>query len=434
MIEHLELSSDDRPASPGPPPRRPAGPGLLENLFVVLALLAMTGALVSAEVATETSTATSETLQDPRQAVVFGVIYVISLLLILYRRSLGSILTRVDGLTATLLVLCLMSFLWSVDPGLSIRRSVALGGTIMFAYYISDRYPLQHFLRLAGFAFLLLIGLTLLSPFLTPEYLDPLGRWKGVLPNKNTLGRLMSLAVILGLIMLTSHRRNRPLWVSLVIGAAVCLLLSESLSAMVALVLVFAVVPSARFLKKDIFGGIGFMLLVAAAGGIALGYLMTQLDVVLGFVGKDVTLTGRTYLWGVITEAAMDRFWLGYGYSAFWRGAIGPSGLVWMAVPWLPPHGHNGYLDLWLQTGFLGMTLFVTMLLRGLSRAAYFLDGVSPERAWPFAYLTFTIIANVTESAAFTSNSILTVFLVTAIAYSHGGRTSDLVNPQDPRS
>ena len=389
-----------------------------ERAFVIATLFATTGALLNPAARTSITT-TSESLQDPRQALLFGLLYLVTLGVLLYRRLLLRVIRSVNPLLACLLVLALASTMWSEDPGLTLRRGVALVGTTLFAYYVVNRFTLTELLRLAGAAMMLLVASTLLSPALPVDHLDVQGGWKGILPTKNSLGRMMAITVMLA-VLLARRRPHRIRWWVLAVGALVCLGLSRSITSVATLIVVLAALPSIRLFRRDALGGLGVLLLMAVVFAVAVGVGMTQLDEVLGLVGKDRTLTGRTHLWSVVSDMALDRSWWGYGYSAFWRGATGPSGLVWLIFAWQPPHAHNGFLDLWLQLGLVGLVLFVWLLLHGLSKAALLVSESSPESMWPFLYLIFVLMANITESMTLVSNSILTVLFITAIAYPTG--------------
>uniref|UniRef100_A0ACD5GNQ9 O-antigen ligase family protein n=1 Tax=Desertifilum tharense IPPAS B-1220 TaxID=1781255 RepID=A0ACD5GNQ9_9CYAN len=87
-------------------------------------------------------------------------------------------------------------------------------------------------------------------------------------------------------------------------------------------------------------------------------------------LGKEPTLSGRTYLWEASIEKIRQRPWLGYGYQAFWQ-VSGGAEYVWTAVRYQPAHSHNGFINLTLDLGLLGSFFFamslVTIYIRGVS-------------------------------------------------------------------
>ena len=76
-------------------------------------------------------------------------------------------------------------------------------------------------------------------------------------------------------------------------------------------------------------------------------------------VGRDLTFTGRTTIWTHAIDAGMQHSMLGAGYRAFWtpEGASYVYARIWAVIG----NGHNGYLDVWLELGFIGLGLFLLM-------------------------------------------------------------------------
>jgi O-antigen ligase len=110
------------------------------------------------------------------------------------------------------------------------------------------------------------------------------------------------------------------------------------------------------------------------------------------------------------------RPWLGYGYNAFWQGWEGPSAYVLLIAHFDPLNAHNGYLELWLNLGLLGVVVFVLVYLRAAIRAITWARLTKDIAGlWPAAYLTYILLYNLTESGILTRNSITWVLFVTVI-------------------
>jgi exopolysaccharide production protein ExoQ len=135
-------------------------------------------------------------------------------------------------------------------------------------------------------------------------------------------------------------------------------------------------------------------------------------------LSKDVTLTGRTELWSILLVSIQQRFWLGYGFDSFWQGLQGDSLNVIRAVGWLVPTAHNGYLDLLLSVGIIGLILFIPLLLQGIRRALHYAGQAQDStRFFPALLLVFWLIYNLNESALLTRSG-LPFFLFIAISTS----------------
>ena len=126
-------------------------------------------------------------------------------------------------------------------------------------------------------------------------------------------------------------------------------------------------------------------------------------------MGRSPDLTGRFDLWNAALLSISKRPWLGYGFSAFWRGMEGESGSLQLTVGWTTPlvQGHNGFIDLMLHLGALGLAIFTVGYLVVWRRALGFLSRVpGPLPVWLCTYLVFMLLYNLTESSLLTQHSI----------------------------
>jgi O-antigen ligase len=104
---------------------------------------------------------------------------------------------------------------------------------------------------------------------------------------------------------------------------------------------------------------------------------------------------------------------LGYGFGAFWD-ALGPGEAVRAAVGWVTPHAHNGFLDLWLDMGLVGLLTFVTRYMVGVRRAwAMMRSSADAEGFWPLAYLLVFLLINITETAVYQNLFVWAIFVAT---------------------
>jgi O-antigen ligase len=110
----------------------------------------------------------------------------------------------------------------------------------------------------------------------------------------------------------------------------------------------------------------------------------------------------------------MDRPWLGHGYNAFWLGDEGPSGIVRQIAGWDVPGAHNGFLEIWLDLGFLGLALFFLGFAWHAWKAAQcFLREGNWEAAWPILFLVFLFSVNLAQSALLSPNYVFWILYVT---------------------
>lgn len=114
----------------------------------------------------------------------------------------------------------------------------------------------------------------------------------------------------------------------------------------------------------------------------------------------DSTFTGRQIIWDFATLKMAVKPWLGWGYQSFWLvGPDGPS--ITNATGWVKsmPNAHNGYFDVRLELGYVGLVLLLAFLfatLHAIGRIA----AVNAARGWLLLSLALFIIAyNFLESA-----------------------------------
>jgi exopolysaccharide production protein ExoQ len=113
----------------------------------------------------------------------------------------------------------------------------------------------------------------------------------------------------------------------------------------------------------------------------------------------NYTLSGRTAIWDFVNEEIARRPLLGWGFQSFWQvGLDGPSIVDSPGWIGLLPSGHNGYLDVMLEIGYLGfpfLIIFIMATLHAIGRVA----DRNLVRAWLVLSLAlFIIFTNMLES------------------------------------
>jgi O-antigen ligase len=358
----------------------------------------------------------------PQLQLIFFLIYALTgLLLVLRWKKVIYVLSK-DRFIWLLLGVALVSFLWSFNPPATINRSIALIGTSLFGLYLASRYTIKEQLNLLMWTFGVILTLSLVFAVALPKYglMGGLhaGAWRGIYVHKNVFGKIMTMSALVFLFQAKDAKRSSLLlWFGL--GLSVCfLLLARSTTSLVNTVTIFALIPVYQTLRLRYHLMIPTVIAIVTFGsGLSL-WLTSNAPTLLGAVGKDATLTGRTQMWPYIIDMIVKNPWLGYGYTAFWGDWNSPAAYVWNAAQWTPPNSHNGFLDLWLELGFLGVSVFLigfcATLFKGL---AWLRMTKSSEGLWPLLYLTYMVMTNLGESSLLNRNEIFWVLYV-AVALS----------------
>ena len=77
-------------------------------------------------------------------------------------------------------------------------------------------------------------------------------------------------------------------------------------------------------------------------------------------LGRDLTFTGRSEIWTHITLETVNPIY-GSGFWNFWGGPGGTR--VNEAMHGVIPNAHNGYMDMYLDGGFIALALLYFMLI-----------------------------------------------------------------------
>jgi len=309
----------------------------------------------------------------------------------------------------SLVGLVLASSFWSAVPGTTFRRGVSVACTTFFGIYFALRYDRADQLQLLRkMCTIAVVSSFLFGIFHLGHSVDNLNDvWIGIYSQKNGLGRMMVFCALVYIVEGHAFQRS-AFWISSRVGAAFSLiLLSKSSTSF----FVFCLLICTYFFRDCLRGSTRqlFAIFSSLGAGTALGLYWTfhHLGLIKLLLHKDVTLTGRLYIWVLGTVMALQKPWFGYGYSGFWLGPQGPSGRIWRALNWAAPGAHNGILELWLDLGLVGITIFLIGFLLCVWRAiSAFRASPAVANAWPVMYLVFVVLMNFTESTLVGGNVI----------------------------
>ncbi len=135
---------------------------------------------------------------------------------------------------------------------------------------------------------------------------------------------------------------------------------------------------------------------------------------------QDATFTGRTFIWSFASEMIARRPVLGWGYQSFWL--IGPDAPSVVEAPGfvaIMPTGHNGYIDVLLETGWIGLALLTLVILSAFGRMRYFQRKNFSETWFVLSILCFLIFYNVMESSWFRGFDLAWLIFLIVIADEH---------------
>jgi O-antigen ligase len=154
------------------------------------------------------------------------------------------------------------------------------------------------------------------------------------------------------------------------------------------------------------------MLVVAGSAlflGIGSGLLSTM--------GRDSTLTGRTAVWDVVLPLATNPL-IGTGFESFWLGSRLDK--IWSVYWWHPNEAHNGYIEVYLNLGWVGLVFFAVLIVTGYRTVVSMLRREPVAASFRLALLVVAIAYNFTESAVRILHPVWICFLMASLAVPGG--------------
>ncbi len=306
--------------------------------------------------------------------------------------------------------LALLSVVWSVAPVLSTFRVLTLFLATFLAGYLGYRYSLREFSGILATCMGIMAALSLMAALLLPGQgtmtnIPYGGAWRGIFWHRNYLGTFMSMGGMIFLIRALSGKikpTQRLINLAFYLLCLALVMLSRSATGIlsiaglsVVVLLAFAWSKVAHRLSKRslwIIGGLFAAALLALA---------LNLDAIFNLLGRNATLTGRIPMWAHLVEVYVKpRIYVGYGYDAFW-GFAQVRDEISAAVGWRYPVliGDNGWMDVLLHLGVIGLASFMAVLgVMAVRMAKYALREQTIEAFLPIGVLLFALVGNISLS------------------------------------
>jgi len=297
-----------------------------------------------------------------------------------------------------LVLLAAVSILWSIDGAATQRRVVALLFTTLAGSVLAARWNMRQLTEIIAAQFVVYMALSFFFALAPPHHgimteLFP-GAWRGVWTEKNGLGALMAMGALSCLAAAILAAPRRLFWLLMFAGCMALLLLSRSKTSLASLVLGLAVIAFVGLVRRGPVMAVVATWLGVAAAMVLGGVLVLAPQLIFDLLGKDATLTGRTEIWtAAMRQGMLNNPNLGFGYGVLWdhRDAYDPA--MWIAhdAGFVAGHAHNGWLEVWLGLGFVGLGLWALAYLGNLLRMV----GSIYTSAMAYSALPFFLVFSV---------------------------------------
>jgi len=360
---------------------------------------------------------------SPLDAAIFGALILGGIAVLNFRtRRAGELLRR--NLPMVLFFLyCGLSILWSDYPFIALKRwSKAAGDVVMVLVVLTDADPLgaiKRFFKRVTFILLpVSVLLILFYPGIGSAY-NADGRttmFVGVTTFKNLLGMtsmvcgLSSLWMFLGAYeeRAAAGRGKHLLAHGLMVMTALWLLVKcnsmTSLSCFGLAAAVLAMAGRPWTLRKP--GRIHLLTGVAIALPLFALFIDSGL---LHALGRKPNLTDRTSIWSAVLAMQTNPF-VGTGFESFWLG--NHLQRVWD----LSVHGiqeaHNGYLEVYINLGWIGVLLLMAMIVFAYPTMPATLRRLPQWGGMRLAFFVAGLIYSLTEAGFRMMNPVWIAFLL----------------------
>lgn len=311
---------------------------------------------------------------------VLSALFLIGLVILIKRQFNWSRAIKENHWVIILLVYMFVSILWSEMPFVSFKRWMRnLIAVVMVFLVATELEPKEAVKSILRRMIYILIPFSYILIHYFPEYGRDYGRWSGelmwigVASQKNGLALLCVISILFLSWTVIRKRKGQEKNVSsyqTLIEIFLLLLtirlfmgpnytLTYSATSLVALIIGLTVqIGLFRFKRMMILLGLNLffslMLFIIAYGTITPFIGKLAIIDISYILNRNETLTERTEIWAYLIPYVMKKPFLGHGVGGFWTDEMREA---------TSSHAHNGYLDIILNLGILGLFLFSFFLI-----------------------------------------------------------------------
>jgi exopolysaccharide production protein ExoQ len=332
-----------------------------------------------------------------------------------------------DWLPWMFVALAFVSISWSQVPGLSVRYVAELALTASAALIMARGLEPPSFLSALMCALLVVDAVGL---YVNRYYLSPTG-WDmiGAFGSKNSFSAAQAILFLTSLWTFLSGRQGlliRLLALLGLFGCPVLLVAGRSADAVAPLIVATSLTlltyttvrfpPRARLMS--LCAGAALLVCIFSFAFVFSDTIIGQL---LTITGKDVTLTGRTYLWERAGELMNQNPLLGTGYGGFWFQGNPHAEEIWRHFSLVDRGGfsfHNAWYQEGVELGYAGIAAALLTLLIMLFRAARWAVRLpTAESLFFLSYVMYIDMRTLLETEIFAQFTYTYVIFIAAGVY-----------------
>ncbi len=347
---------------------------------------------------------------SPIDATIFGILVAAGIVVLGLRSRKVKAYLLVNWPILLFFAYCAISIWWSDYSFVAFKRWIkAIGDLVMVLIVLTDPDPLVATKRFFSRAAFILLPLSVLFIKYYPDLGRAYNPWSwapmfcGVTTFKNLLGMTCLVCGLGSVWSFTEAYLDRimPQRVRHLVAHGIIILIAiwlivtaDSMTSLSCLLMAstLIVLPMQRRLAARIKVA---HLLVAGCIALSLCSIFLDPSTMLKSVGRDPTLTGRLNIWTAVLAQHSNPA-IGTGFESFWMGERMEN--VWRVTEKGIQEAHDGYLEVYLNLGFVGLALLGVVIVAGYRNALAVFRRDAHAGRLRLAFFTAGMIYSLTEA------------------------------------
>jgi exopolysaccharide production protein ExoQ len=348
---------------------------------------------------------------------------------VLNQRQISLEVLRQNGWLIAFIAYCFIAIVWSDYPFSSFKRWIKiLGHPIMVLIVFTEPDPKEAVVRLMKRSAYILLPFSIMAIKYYPNIGRTYDSWTGgaincgIAQGKNSLGAIwMLLGLFFFWYLLQTwrtpkgkQRRHELYLIGFLLFMVVWLArqthsATSTLSLLIAMAIIL--ILGRRWVNKRLIGTyVVLAVIVLVLAELTFGIFERIVDL----TGHESTLMGRGELWRQLLALHTNPIF-GVGFESFWLGDR--LVLIKGDLPWQPNESHNGYLEIYLNLGLIGLLMLVGLIIATFRKACTELLLNFEWGRFRLALLAAIVFYNWTEACFRGLSLIWFAFYIIALDY-----------------
>lgn len=333
-----------------------------------------------------------------------------------------------------------LSVLWSIDPGLSMRRLAVLFfcgfGCLGFARHLRIRDMITMALYVGTlYAVIGLLTEFAIGSFMSQEH--PGGYRFGGTVHPNAQGAYLGMLCTAAFSLSRIKPERKLFYLSWMAFGVILLMMTKSRTSFAAMLLSVGVIASIDYSLK--FKLVGTIAISWLGSLVLIGAFLQGLDPageiqemsMMGRGEESSALTGRIPIWMELSNYIAQRPLTGYGYGAFWNPAN--IEVVSANIQWVFREAHSSYVEALLGLGLIGLLILLGIAFLGiLLSLQQYRRTKDTSYAFVVAIIFQFLVSGFMESVISSPTFLLLVAITCLIRLGSGVESSATNHPETP--